>query len=104
MPFSGYGIYTAIVKIGKGDRPERPQGSEGKWFTDVIWGTLEYYWAPKRDERPSILDSVPGFGGSFEVLDATFSSSDSTTVSRVGHGLSLGTFKMNHNPYGIAEY
>ena len=56
MPFSGYGTYAAIVKIGRGNRPERPQGPEGKWFTDVIWRTLECCWAPKRDDRPGIED------------------------------------------------
>ena len=33
----GYGIIGRIIK---GERPGRPQGEEGVWFTDNIWGVL----------------------------------------------------------------
>ena len=56
VPFSRYETYAAIVKIGRGERPERPQGAEGKWFTDVVWSILKCCWASKRDDRPSIED------------------------------------------------
>ena len=56
VPFSRYDTYAAIVKIGRGERPGRPQGAERKLFTDVVWRVLECCWASKRDDRPSIED------------------------------------------------
>ena len=100
MPFSGYGTYPAIVKICRGDRPERPQGPEGKWFTDVIWRTLECCWAPKRDDRPGIEDVLRALGevsGSWTPLSplvegpptmdlSTWSLSDSSAEENTGKG------------------
>ena len=56
VPFSRYETPAVIAKVGRGERPERPQGTEGKWFTDVIWEILERCWAHKRDDRPGIGD------------------------------------------------
>ena len=42
------------IKVLRGDRPERPQGAKSKWFTDKVWGILEYCWKPEPSERPSI--------------------------------------------------
>ena len=54
VPFYGYGDFAVVAKVGRGERPERPQGAEGKLFTDVILGILERCWMPRRDDRPSI--------------------------------------------------
>ena len=56
VPFFGYDVFAVVAKVGRGERPERPQGAEGKLFTDDIWGILERCWAPRRDDRPSIED------------------------------------------------
>jgi len=55
MPFprlSKEVVVTNVVYLG--DRPKRPQGPEGKWFTDGVWGILGYCWKPKPSDRPSI--------------------------------------------------
>ena len=59
MPFRHYGTFAVVVMVGRGEHPERPDGAEGRWFTDVVWGILERCWAPKRDDRPSIEDVLP---------------------------------------------
>ena len=56
VPFFGYDVFAVVAKVGRGERPERPQGAEGKLFTHVIWGILERCWAPRRDNRPRIED------------------------------------------------
>ena len=56
VPFPRYGTPAVIAKVGRGERPERLDGAEGRWFTDVVWRVLERCWAPKRDDRPSIED------------------------------------------------
>ena len=56
VPFSGSGPFVVVAKVVRGERPECPQGAEGKLFTNAIWGVLEGCWTPKRDDRPSIED------------------------------------------------
>ena len=46
-------VVTKVVYLG--DRPKRPQGAEGKWFTDGVWGMLGRCWEPKPSDRPSIV-------------------------------------------------
>ena len=54
LPFFRHHGYAVVVKILKGERPGRPQGVEGRWFTDEIWSTLEHCWKPNPGDRPSI--------------------------------------------------
>ena len=54
VPFSHCEAGTVIAKVCRGEHPSRPQGAEGKLFTDVIWGILGRCWTPRRDDRPSI--------------------------------------------------
>jgi len=55
-PFSRCNRYAVVVKVVGGERPERPQGPEGRWFTDDVWGILGRCWKPKPGDRPSIED------------------------------------------------
>ena len=55
-PFPHCEAPVVIAMVGRGECPERPQGVEGRLFTDAVWGILERCWAPKRDDRPSIED------------------------------------------------
>ena len=50
-PFSPSG--NPFLKILRGIRPERPQGAQGAWFTDDIWGMLGLCWKPQPSERIS---------------------------------------------------
>ena len=56
LPFSQYNRYAAVAKVLRGERPERPQEMEGRWFTDDVWGILGRCWEPKPNDRPSIED------------------------------------------------
>lgn len=53
-PFYQYANWTIPVKVAKGDRPERPQGAEGAWFTDGVWEVLGCCWITQPKDRPSV--------------------------------------------------
>ena len=55
-PFYQYQNAVIPRKVLRGDRPERPQGEEGAWFTDDVWTVLEHCWMPQPGDRPSIED------------------------------------------------
>jgi len=38
-----------------GERPERPKGAEGAWFTDELWRMVTRCWATQPESRPSIV-------------------------------------------------
>ena len=53
-PFSGYVGPVVTRKVTEGERPGRPQGAEGVWFTDDLWGMLGQCWSPQPEDRPDI--------------------------------------------------
>jgi len=53
-PFSPFNHYIVIRKVVDGERPERPKGVEGVWFTDDLWRMLSQSWAPQPESRPSV--------------------------------------------------
>ena len=55
-PFPHHGDGAVVAKVCRGERPERPEGLNGYWFTDVVWRVLERCWMPNRDDRSSIED------------------------------------------------
>jgi len=56
VPFYQFPTQAIPGKVFRGDRPERPQGAEGVWFTDEVWEVLGFCWAPQPEDRPSIED------------------------------------------------
>ena len=56
LPFYQFANRVISGKILRGDRPERPQGIEGVWFTDEIWEILVSCWTAQPEIRPSIED------------------------------------------------
>ena len=56
-PFSGDSGLVVMRKVIEGERPGRPQGKEGMWFTDDLWEMLEQCWLPQ-PERRSTIDAV----------------------------------------------
>ena len=50
-PFSGYAVMWMVMD---GERPQRPGGAEGAWFTNDLWRTLNRCWATRPGDRPSI--------------------------------------------------
>ena len=60
-PFAPY--KAPILKILRGNRPERPQGAQGASFTDCIWKMLEHCWKPQPNERISAKTVLPCLDG-----------------------------------------
>jgi len=56
VPFFQHDGRTIVVRVFKGERPGRPQGAGGTWFTDEVWGILERCWKPLPGDRPRIKD------------------------------------------------
>jgi len=54
IPFSRHHGYAVVVRIMRGERPARPQGGRGMWFTNEVWDTLERCWNPISGDRPRI--------------------------------------------------
>jgi len=52
-PFTPDKDFIVMRKVIDGERPRRPEGSEGAWFTDDLWGMLELCWATLPEGRPS---------------------------------------------------
>ena len=50
-PFSQCKGSVVIRKVLAGERPKRPQGEDGKLFTDGIWGILKLCWKPQPRDR-----------------------------------------------------
>jgi len=64
VPFSECSLLAVTWKIVEGERPTRPQGAEGEWFTDDIWGILEHCWKPMPEERIRVADVLQGLESS----------------------------------------
>jgi len=65
VPFAALKDFVVMRKITEGGRPERPEGVQGLWFTDELWGILNQCWAARSKSRPSIEAvrvSRTGFG------------------------------------------
>lgn len=52
VPFAP--VRAPVYKIMCGEHPQRPQGEEGAWFTEVIWEMLELSWKQQPNERISL--------------------------------------------------
>jgi len=51
MPFHQRPFFTVVLRVLKGERPEKPGGERGVRFTDTIWGMLELCWQPSACDR-----------------------------------------------------
>jgi hypothetical protein len=51
IPFATDRDSAVIRKVLEGERPGRPQGEEGKLFTDDIWSTLKLCWKHRPRDR-----------------------------------------------------
>jgi len=54
VPFATSANFAITRKVIDGERPERPEGVQGLWFTDELWGILKRCWATRSESRPSI--------------------------------------------------
>ena len=53
-PFPDCNGMVVMRKVVEGERPGRPQGGEGVWFTDDLWEMLERCWLPQPERRPAV--------------------------------------------------
>jgi len=53
-PFSKYPAFAIVYRVVGGERPTRPRGEQGAWFTDAIWRMLGLCWKPEPGGRPSL--------------------------------------------------
>ena len=54
MPFAQWNEWIVMRKVGEGERPAKPEGAGGTWFTDDLWETLTQCWATQPGSRPSV--------------------------------------------------
>ena len=54
VPFSQLGDVNVMLKVIEGERPERPGGVEGAWFSDNLWRILGLCWSMQPKGRPSV--------------------------------------------------
>ena len=54
VPFSHLKDYIVTRKVIDGERPRRPEGVQGSWFTNDLWKMLCLCWAARAQSRPSI--------------------------------------------------
>jgi len=52
-PFAIWRDPEVVYMVLGGERPKRPEGDEGKLFTDEIWEVLESCWKNQPGDRPS---------------------------------------------------
>ena len=65
-PFMPLKNFIVMRKVTEGERPARPGGAKGAWFTDDLWGVMNLCWEAQPANRPNIaavlecLDRVSG--------------------------------------------
>jgi len=57
-----------VYMVLGGERPKRPEGDEGKLFTDEIWEVLERCWKNHSGDRPSAKAVLRGLEGNLSPL------------------------------------
>ena len=62
-PFDPWKAPMVILKVLEGKRPGRPQGEEGRLFTDAIWEVLELCWKPQPSDRANAKTILLCLGG-----------------------------------------
>ena len=53
-PYALCNQLVVVQKIMDGERPKRPEGVQGAWFTAGLWQILELCWKPRPGDRPSL--------------------------------------------------
>jgi len=53
-PFTPFKHFVVVRKVLDGERPGRPDGPEGTWFTDDLWQMLEMCWETQPEARPNV--------------------------------------------------
>ena len=70
-PFAPLKAYIIVRMVIDGERPGRPGGVNGIWFTDNLWKMLGLCWATDSHSRPSIeavLECLEQVSGTWKPL------------------------------------
>ena len=62
-PFSPSKAPVVMRKVLNGERPEKPQGNTGKYFTDGIWRVMQSCWKHRPRDRIRAKDILLGLEG-----------------------------------------
>ena len=54
VPFARSPDILVVYKVIGGERPERPRGAKGTWFTDDVWEMLQACWSSRPEDRPNV--------------------------------------------------
>ncbi|KAF9651098.1 kinase-like protein [Thelephora ganbajun] len=57
-PFASCKDVVVPRRVTKGERPARPQGEEGAWFTDRLWQMVQLCWMHQPEQRPTVKSVV----------------------------------------------
>ena len=79
-PFAPLQTPMIMKKVLERVRPERPQGEEGRLFTDNIWRTMDQCWAHEPAERISAEEVLLGLGGELSLFSTSVAVGGDTTV------------------------
>jgi len=70
VPFHKLIESAVILRIVKGKRPLRPEGSRGLGFSDDVWGMVERCWHQEPGQRPKISEVQACFRNAVVAYDA----------------------------------
>jgi len=57
-----------VLKVLRGERPERPRGDERGLFTDDIWSVVQRCWKPQPGDRADARTVLLGLNGDTSML------------------------------------
>jgi hypothetical protein len=63
VPFAWIKSSVVIRKVVGGEHPERPQGYDGRYFTDCVWGVVQRSWEHRPRDRISAGDMLLSLEG-----------------------------------------
>jgi serine/threonine protein kinase len=76
VPFALFKSSIVIRMVIGGERPERPQGSDGRYFTDGVWGVMQRCWEPRPRDRIRAKAILLGLEGNLAPLEPPNASGD----------------------------
>ena len=101
-----------VLKVLRGERPERPRENERKLFTDDIWGMVQRCWEPQPGDRANARAILLSLKGDRSALGQTLdmggtvgadidSQSDATSSDSSRCSTFCLRFEVHHQPFVI---
>ena len=82
VPFVLFKSSVVIRKVAGGERPERPQGDDGRHFTDGVWGVMQRSWEPQPRKRISARVILMGLEGNPTPVEQPSNTSEDVETDR----------------------